>query len=123
MKRTIILCLLSLMVTACSQQSRRSEIEQRKTALKHKQDSTLLATQQELALVDSALQQATARHDQLQQELRSGKYHGESLRHLGNDITKARLHRDSLQVQFEVLCAKIKYIRKKAVRPDPSQSK
>ena len=66
-RKTIILGLLTivLLTAACGPKSRRDEIEQRKAALKHKQDSTLLASQQELAWVDSALQAATARHQHL----------------------------------------------------------
>lgn len=115
MKKQAILFLLSLLLlsTGCSTKSRRAEIEQRKEALKHRHDSALLAAQQELALVDSALQRASAQHDYLQQELQSGRYSGASMQQLGQQITAARLHRDSLQVRFDVLCAQIKYIHRK----------
>ena len=115
MKKTIILCLSGLifLAGACTQPSRRTEIEQRKAALKHKQDSTLLASQQELAWVDSALQAATARHQHLLSELQSGRYSGRQLQQLGEQLTLARIERDSLQVRFEVLCGTIRYIHKK----------
>ena len=115
MKKTIILCLSGLifLAGACTQPSRRTEIKQRKAALKHKQDSTLLASQKELAWVDSALQVATARHQQLLDELKSGRYSGQQLQQLGEQLTLARLERDSLQVRFEVLCGTIKYIHRK----------
>lgn len=103
----------TLLMTACGPKSRRAEIEQRKEALRHKQDSALAAAQQELAWVDSALQAANARHDQLQEELRTGTHTPTRLQQLGDEITRARLHRDSLQVRFDVLCGKIKYIHRK----------
>ncbi|MBR4897843.1 MAG: hypothetical protein IKZ48_03550 [Prevotella sp.] len=114
-KKTLILGLLAIMLltAACGPKSRRDEIEQRKEALKHKQDSTLLASQQELAWVDSALQVATARHQHLLDELKSGRYSGQQLQQLGEQLTLARLERDSLKVRFEVLCGTIKYIHRK----------
>lgn len=114
-RKTIILGLLTivLLTAACGPKSRRDEIEQRKAALKHKQDSTLLASQQELAWVDSALQAATARHQHLLDELKSGRYGGRQLQQLGEQLTLARIERDSLQVRFEVLCGTIRYIHKK----------
>ena len=114
-RKTIILGLLTivLLTAACGPKSRRDEIEQRKAALKHKQDSTLLASQQELAWVDSALQAATARHQHLLSELQSGRYSGRQLQQLGEQLTLARIERDSLQVRFEVLCGTIRYIHKK----------
>lgn len=114
-RKTIILGLLTivLLTAACGPKSRRDEIEQRKAALKHKQDSTLLASQQELAWVDSALQAATARHQHLLSELQSGRYGGRQLQQLGEQLTLARIERDSLQVRFEVLCGTIRYIHKK----------
>ena len=115
MKKTIIIYFagLILLATGCADKSRRAEIEQRREALKHKQDSTLQAAQQELAWVDSALQAATAHHDQLQQKLRAGGMSDAAMQHLGQQITRARLHRDSLKVRFDVLCGKIKYIHRK----------
>ena len=109
----LLLPLFAITFSACGPKSRRAEIEQRKEALKHKQDSTLAASQQELAWVDSALQVANARHEQLQQQLQSGSLSKAQLQQLGDEITRARLHRDSLQVRFEVLCGKIKYIHRK----------
>ena len=108
-----MILMAAIMLTACGSKSRRAEIEQRKTALHHKQDSTLLASQQELAWVDSALQTANEQHQQLLDELHSGTHTKAELRRLGDELTVARLHRDSLQVRFEVLCGKIKYIHRK----------
>ena len=111
---------VALLLAACGPQSRRAEIEQRKAALQHKQDSTLAASQQELAWVDSALQAANARHQQLLDELHTGTHTDAQLKRLGDELTAARLHRDSLQVRFEVLCGKIQYIhRKQAAHEQP----
>lgn len=99
--------------TGCADKSRRTEIEQRKAALKEKQDSTLAASQAELAWVDSALQAATAQHERLLEQLHTGSHSQEQLQRLGQELTLARLHRDSLQVRFDVLCGVIKYIHRK----------
>ena len=109
----LLLPLFTFTFVACGPKSRRAEIEQRKEALKHKQDSALAASQQELVWVDSALQAANARHDQLQKRLQTGTLSKAQMQQLGDEITRARLHRDSLQVRFDVLCGKIKYIHRK----------
>ena len=114
MNRFIIcgLCTL-LMLSACGNSSRRSEIEQRKAALRHKQDSTLLASQQELAVVDSALEATKAEYERMKAEV---EQHKEALKATAEELTALtmlRMKRDSLQVQWDVLGAKIKYIRKK----------
>ena len=63
MKKMICFLIAVMVVAACGNKSRRDEIEARKAALVNKQDSTLKATQQELAVVDSLLQIAKAEHD------------------------------------------------------------
>ena len=115
MKKTAIVCLFIMAVVAgaCTSPSRRTEIEQRKEALQKKQDSTLHATQAELALTDSALEVAKMNHDRLQQQLQTGTHSPSELQQLGRQITQARLLRDSLQVQYNVLCGKIRYIHHK----------
>lgn len=102
-----------LLFTACGPKSRRAEIEQRKIALKQKQDSTLQATQQQLALVDSALEVAKIEHEQLHKWVME---HSTKLNDHSPEVQKLnrlRAHRDSLQVEWETLGAKIKYFRKK----------
>ena len=102
-----------LLFMACGPKSRRDEIEQRKAALKQKQDSTLQATQQQLAQVDSALEAAKIEHDQLHKWVME---HSTKLNNHSPEVEKLnqlRAHRDSLQVEWETLGAKIKYIRKK----------
>ena len=102
-----------LLTVGCSDNSRRAEIEQRRAALKHKQDSTLLASQQELAVVDSALEATKVEYERLKAEV---EQHKEALQATAEELTALtmlRMKRDSLQVQWDVLGAKIKYIRKK----------
>ena len=103
---------VALLLTACGPKSRRAEIEQRKAALQQKQDSTLIASQEELAWVDSALEAAKVRFQQVLNELHNGSHSSAELRRLGDELTIARLHRDSLQIRYEVLCGKIQYIHR-----------
>ncbi len=98
---------------SCSNRSRRAEIEQRKAALVHKQDSALAEAQQRLAVVDSLLEVAKAEHDRQHEWVmkHSTKLNDKSPEVLR--LNQLRAHRDSLQVEWETLGAKIKYIRKK----------
>jgi hypothetical protein len=101
------------LLSACGSNSRREEIDSRKAALKHKQDSTLRATQQRLAVVDSMLE---AVKRQCAEAEAAVARHREQLKATEQELTfltQLRLRRDSLQVEWEVLGAKIKYIRKK----------
>jgi hypothetical protein len=93
--------------------SRRDEIDQRKAALKHKQDSTLLATQQELAVVDSTLEAVKAEYEQMKVMVEEHKAALKATEEELTALTLLRIRRDSLQVQWDVLGAKIKYIRVK----------
>ncbi len=113
MKKTslFIIATVALMLTACGN-SRRAEIEARKAALKHKQDSTLAATQQRLAEVDSLLELAKAEHDRQHEWVMT---HSTKLNEQSPEVLKLnrlRQHRDSLQVEWETLGATIKYINK-----------
>ena len=102
-----------LLLASCTDNSRRTEIEQRRAALKHKQDSTLLASQQELAIVDSTLEAVKAEYERMKVEV---EQHKAELRATADELTALtmlRMKRDSLQVQWDVLGAKIKYIRQK----------
>jgi len=96
---------------SCSK-SRRAEIEQRKAALVHKQDSALAEAQQRLAVVDSLLEVAKAEHDRQHDFVMSNstKFNDQSPEVLR--LNQLRAHRDSLQVEWQTLGAKIKYIRK-----------
>ena len=115
-KRIIFSSLLTgllLFTASCTDNSRRTEIDQRRAALKHKQDSTLLASQQELAIVDSTLEAVKAEYERMKAEV---EQHKAELRATADELTALtmlRMRRDSLQVQWDVLGAKIKYIRLK----------
>lgn len=118
MKRKAVLiyatCLFAISVSmSCADKSRRAEIEQRKEALVHKQDSALAEAQQRLALVDSMLEATKVEHDQQHEWVmaNSTKLKDNSPEVLR--LNQLRARRDSLQVEWETLGAKIKYIRKK----------
>ena len=90
-----------------------SAIDTRKQALRLQQDIELKRSQEELALVDSALQ--AVKQDYESQKLKVEK-DKEALRATPEELTlltKTRVRRDSLQTRFDVLCAKIRYIHKK----------
>lgn len=114
MNRTfsIIFLAVALLLTACGH-SRRAEIEARKAALKQKQDSALTASQERLALVDSLLEAAKLEHDRQHEWVMA---HGAMLSERSPEVLRLnqlRAHRDSLQVEWETLGAKIRYIRKR----------
>ena len=114
MKRYFIIPVIiaTLFTTACGN-SRRDEIEARKAALKHKQDSTLNASQQELAVVDSALEAVKAEYEQKKKEVEAHKAALQATPEELTELTLLRVQRDSLQVKWDVLGAKIRYIRQK----------
>ena len=64
-----VMLVLALMLSSCTDNSRRQEIDQRRAALKHKQDSTLEASQRELAIVDSTLQAVNAEYERMKIEV------------------------------------------------------
>lgn len=119
MKATpFILCgLAAALLMACGSHSRRDEIEARKAALKHKQDSALLATQQELAEVDSTLEVVKVQCAQMEARVNAHRAELTATAQELTDLTMLRLRRDSLQVKWDMLGAKIRYIRSKQ-RPD-----
>ena len=114
------LCAVMMVTVACTDNSRRQEIEQRKAALRHKQDSTLLASQQELAWVDSALVATKAEYERMKVEVEKHKVELRATADELTALTRLRVKRDSLQVQWDVLGAKIKYIRLKQAEMDSS---
>jgi tetratricopeptide (TPR) repeat protein len=88
-------------------------IETRKQALRLQQDIELKRSQEELALVDSALQAVKQDYEHRKLKVEKDK---EALRATPEELTmltKTRVRRDSLQTRFDVLCAKIRYIHKK----------
>ncbi len=98
-------------IAACGNHSRRDEIEARRAALVHKQDSALAEAQQRLAEVDSALQVAKQEHDTqhkwvMEHATELNDQSAEVLR-----LNQLRAHRDSLEAEWQTLGAKIKFIR------------
>jgi hypothetical protein len=108
LRAATVLCLL-----ACGSHSRRDEIEQRKEALRHKQDSTLLATQQELARTDSLLAAVKSQYAAMSATVDRHKAQLKATPQELTALTRLRMRRDSLQVAWETQGAKIRYIRKK----------
>ena len=113
MKHLIIIIAALALLTACTGRDRQEEISRRRAALTQHQDSALKATQQELEVVDRELQAAQKAYQQLQDELSAGKAGKARLAQLQQELTQARLHRDSMQVRFDVLCGKIRYIHRR----------
>jgi len=111
MRHFIIIMLVATLFAGCGRESRRSEIEQRREALRHHQDSSLQAAQQELAVVDSTLEAVKAEYDGLKTEVEE---HRRQLCATEEELTRLTLlglRRDSLKMQWELLGAKISYIR------------
>lgn len=114
----VIFLVSVLLLASCADNSRRQEIDQRRAALRHKQDSTLEASQRELAVVDSALEAAKDEYERMKAGV---EQHKAELRATADELTaltRLRMRRDSLQVQWDVLGAKIKYIRMKQKEQD-----
>ena len=89
-------------------------VDQRRAALELYKEASLKKTQAELARTDSLLEVAKARYSLLQQELLNGQWvKGQGAKNKENEMTEARRLVDSLQVQFDTQCAKIKYIHRK----------
>ena len=110
----IVIALAALLaVTACGSSEQRKEIERRREALKHKQDSTLLASQHELAVVDSMLEAVKAEYERMKTEVEQHKAELRATEEELTALTLLRMRRDSLKVQWEVLGSKIRYIRSK----------
>lgn len=109
----ILIWLVAALLTAACGNSRRAEIDARKAALKHKQDSTLLAAQQELTQVDSALEVTKAEYARMKAEVDRKRAELRATEEELMSVNLLRLKRDSLQVQWDMLGAKIKYIRVK----------
>ena len=113
MRRIALLITACLMLVACADKSRRQEIEQRKAALTARQDSALRAAQAELAIVDSALEATKNTYDTMKKEVEAHRADLTATEDELRTLNLLRQHRDSLQVRFDVLCAKIRYIHKK----------
>lgn len=119
MKKTVVIMLAAALLAACGGNSRRAEIEARKAALKEKQTTELLRAQQDLARVDSLLVIAKAEHDELHSWVMN---HATQLNDRSPEVqrlNRLRAHRDSLQVQWQTLGARIKYIRRVSSTEEP----
>jgi len=105
--------IVAVLLTAACRNSRRDEIEQRKAALKQKQDSALAVSQQELAVVDSTLEAVKAEYERMKTQVEAHRAALQATEEELTALTLLRMRRDSLQVQWDVLGAKIKYIKYK----------
>lgn len=88
-------------------------VAERKEALGYYQKASLRIAQTTLARTDSALEVAKAQYQHMQQEVNAHKAAGNATANELTALTLMRMHRDSLQTQFDVLCAQIKYIHKR----------
>ncbi len=87
-------------------------IEARKRALRLQQDVSLKQAQEDLAATDSALQAVKRDYDTLKVKVEADRA---ALRATEEELHRLNLTRvklDSLQVRFDMQCAKIKYIHK-----------
>lgn len=88
-------------------------IETRKQALRLQQNIELKRSQEELAVLDSTLQAVKHDYENMLQKVEKDKQELRATPEELTLLTKTRVHRDSLQTRFDVLCAKIRYIHKK----------
>ena len=115
-KLTIVLLAGMLMVAGCK--DRKSDKMSQAEALREEAraeflDSALQQVQQELAQTDSLLEEMKRLHDKLQGDIKTKPYS----KQLEYDLTETRRLRDSLQVEFDTQCAKIKYLHRKQKQP------
>ena len=88
-------------------------IAERKEALKLYQEASLRIAQKQLAYVDSALEAEKHIFQTMEKSVAAHKEAGIATAEELTALTRKRMLRDSLQTQFDVLCAKIKYIHKR----------
>lgn len=88
-------------------------INERKEALKLYQSASLRIAQKQLAYVDSALEAEKCIFRDMEKSVAAHKSAGTATAQELTALTRKRMLRDSLQTQFDVLCAKIKYIHKR----------
>ncbi len=89
------------------------EIEVRKEALKLFQDASLKMAQADLAQTDSLLQAANAQYEAANRRATANRQALRATEAELHHVNELRKVRDSLQVRFDMQCAKIKYIHKK----------
>ncbi len=88
-------------------------IETRKKALVLYQSIALKQAQNELAVTDILLQQTEAEYAVWEEKLKAGKVTPETEQEAAREITRLRLRRDSLRIQFDTQGAKIRYIHRR----------
>ena len=108
-----LIIIAALMLGACGDTKTRQEINRRKAALKEKQETELRKAQEDLRITDSLLQVTNHVLDSLQQKVEKDKAALKATPEELTLLTKTRIKRDSIRTQFEVLGAKIRYIREK----------
>ena len=105
------LLVIAYVSMGCADKSRRTEIEQRKAALIHKQDSSLADAQARLAEVDSLLEIAKQQHDAQHKLVMDNSTKMNNNSPEVKKLNELRAHRDSLQAEWQTLGAKIRYIK------------
>ena len=108
-----LIIIAALMLGACGETKTRQEINRRKAALKEKQETELRKAQEDLRITDSLLQVTNHVLDSLQLKVEKDKAALKATPEELTLLTKTRIKRDSIRTQFEVLGAKIRYIREK----------
>ena len=88
-------------------------VEARKAALRLHQDVELKIAQQELTHTDSLLVLANSELESLQKQVDAHKAALTATAEELTNLTRTRMHRDSIRTQFEALGRKIRYIRQK----------
>lgn len=88
-------------------------IEARKAALKLFQDVSLTQAQEDLERTDIRLQKVKAEYDKMKNEAEHAKQALQATATQLQAVTLKKMELDSLQVRFDMQCAKIKYIHKK----------
>lgn len=88
-------------------------INERKEALKTHQEASLKKAQANLAVTDSALQAAEREYKSIWPTVEKRHKEGTATEEELSRMNQLRKVRDSLQVVFNVECAKIKYIHKR----------
>lgn len=89
------------------------EVKARTEALELYQKASLGIAQSKLSIVDSALMVAQGEYDALRPVVEKRHKEGIATAQELDHLNKLRVHRDSLQVSFNVECARIKYIMKR----------
>ena len=85
----------------------------RKEALRLFQDASLKMAQADLAQTDSLLQAANAQYEAANRRATANRQALRATEAELHHVNELRKVRDSLQVRFDMQCAKIKYIHKK----------